>query len=500
MMSAAMATQTVSLGWLLEDLGQGPEACRVAGLTLDSRAVRPGDLFLAVAGERQHGLAYAAAAERAGAAAVAYDPSGAPEPAVDRVPCIPVAELGRHAGAIAARFYGEPARSLSISGVTGTDGKTTCAYLLAQCLEPRRGCGFIGTLGSGRPGALARGTLTSPDPVTLQAQLADFRGQGLRCVAMEVSSHALVQHRVDAVPFHAALFTNLGRDHLDYHVDQAAYRRAKRRLFEMASLRLAAINADDPAAEEMASAVPEGCRVIRFSLEREGDGEAGDWLGTRSLELHEAGCRLTVVGGGTSATLELPLVGRFNAANALGVLAMLTGLGVTARQAVKRLSQARPAPGRMEPYGGRQRPLVVIDYAHTPEALDQALAACRAHCRGKLICGFGCGGERDPGKRPMMGAAAERGSDRLIVTDDNPRGEPAQAITESIVAGLTEPARAVVEHDRGLAIRRAIAEAAPGDVVLIAGKGHERVQERAEGSVPFADAEHVGEALGEYRA
>ncbi|HEX9627145.1 MAG TPA: UDP-N-acetylmuramoyl-L-alanyl-D-glutamate--2,6-diaminopimelate ligase [Acidiferrobacterales bacterium] len=461
----------------------------IRGVSADSRVIEPGWLFLAAPGVRGDGRDHIVAAVARGAAAVAYEPAGR---RVDTegiaVPALPVAGLRERAGIIADRFFGAPSRRMFVVGVTGTNGKTTCTHLVAQALDaPDRRCGLIGTLGSGYPGALDPGLHTTPDPVSVHRLLAGFAAAGAHAVCMEVSSHALDQGRVQGVAFDVAVLTNLTRDHLDYHGSLDAYAAAKARLFDFPELKAAVINADDALGRELI-----GRLAGRLKLWRFGAGAAD----LRAVDIRPSpeGLELEVATPLGAVTLKSPLLGRFNADNLLAALAVLLEHGLALDQAVVRLARARPVAGRMERFGGAGAPLVVVDYAHTPDALAKALAALREHTRGRLICVFGCGGDRDRGKRPEMGRLAEQLADVVILTDDNPRHEDPQQIVADIAAGMQRTPSVV--RDRAHAIRLAIAEAGRGDSVLVAGKGHEDYQQVGAERRPFSDRQVVAQLLG----
>ncbi len=503
MNGAARPAAPVSLTWLLDGIAPiAPTPATISDLTLDSREARPGSLFLALRGRGSHGLAHAADAVGRGAGAVLWEPDGhsVPPALPASVYVAPVADLSRLAGRIADRYFQWPSSALTVFGITGTNGKTTCAYLLTQCLN-RLGmaAGYVGTLGWGRIGALEPLAHTTPDVVTVHRMLAALRASGVGDVAMEVSSHALDQDRVAGVRFAGAAFTNLSRDHLDYHGSMQEYGEAKARLFEFPGLRQIIINVGDPHGRAMAQRLAGSAPLIAVWV---GAGESG-WLAGRTLraaavETLPRGLAVTLDGTFGGATLRTRLLGRFNAENCLVVLACLAGRGVPLAQAVDALGGCAPPPGRMqlvEPKDDR-RALAVIDYAHTPDALAQALAALREHCPGRLWCVFGCGGDRDAGKRPLMGAAADEIADRIIVTDDNPRSEDPGRIVRDIVGGIA-PGRARVIHDRAQAIRAALEEAVAGDVVLIAGKGHEDYQIYGAERRAFSDLHEVERLLGE---
>ena len=464
----------------------------VAGLCADSRRIRPGEAFVALAGASTHGLEHAEQVLARGAAAVLHD-ADEPRPAGLRLPAgaIAVPALRSRLGELADRFHDAPSAALRVVGVTGTNGKTSTVQLLAQALE-RLGlpAGSIGTLGAGRVGRLVEGERTTPDVLSVHALLAGLRDDGAQAVAMEVSSHALAQGRVDGVRFEVAVFSNLTRDHLDYHGSMAAYGEAKARLFAWPGLRAGVLNIDDGFGRELAARWPGDAL---WTVSAAGDARAR--LRAEGLVLEAAGLRFELVEGDARAVVVSPLLGRFNADNLLAVAGALRAMGFDFDAVAAVLPTLLPVHGRMTRLGGGAAPLLLVDYAHTPDALAQALASLRGHVRGRLFCVFGCGGERDRGKRPLMAAAAEAGADRVIVTDDNPRGEDADAIVAAIVGGFHEPGRHSIIRDRRMAIRAALAEAGPGDVVLLAGKGHEPYQEIAGVRHAFDDVAEARAAL-----
>lgn len=493
---------SVSLMWLLDGIAAVPATeARVADLSIDSREVRPGGLFLALRGRRAHGLEFAAEAAARGASAVLWEPApGVAPPAFpEPVYAAPVPELGALVGRIADRFFQWPSAQVRVIGITGTNGKTTCAYLATQCLM-RLGerSAYIGTLGWGRLDALEMPTHTTPDAVSVHRMLAQLKAQGVRVVAMEVSSHALDQGRVDGVRFHTAAFTNLTRDHLDYHATMQAYGEAKERLFAMPDLMHMVINIGDDFGRELATR-----RAGRAPITAVWIGADGDrWLAERSLHapavsLGPHGIALDVDGSFGALHVTTKLLGRFNAENALVVLGCLVSLGVPLAEAGAALADCTAPPGRMEVIESATpgKPLAVIDYAHTPDALAKALAALREHCRGALWCVFGCGGDRDPGKRAMMGAVADDLADQIVVTDDNPRSENPEDIVRAITEGIRRH-RARVIHDRAAAIAAALEGAAGADVVLIAGKGHEDYQIYGAKRLRFSDRREALKILG----
>jgi UDP-N-acetylmuramoyl-L-alanyl-D-glutamate--2,6-diaminopimelate ligase len=507
-----MTTQArpVSLAWLVDGIvsldavrgaGADPAAVQVADLALDSREVLPGDLFFALAGRQRHGLEFAAEAAARGASAVLWEPAAgvsAPQLPATLV-CAPVVNLSQLLGRIADRFFQWPSQYLRICGFTGTNGKTTCAYLLAQCLQ-RLGspCAYIGTLGIGRIAALETATHTTPDVIRMHRTLAALRAQGIRDVTIEVSSHALDQGRVAGVRFFCAAFTNLTRDHLDYHESMEAYGAAKARLFALPELQHLVVNVGDAFGRGLAERHSGPVSITAVQVGSSGYG----WLGERSLRVTRVspdahGLSLVVDGSFGPLDLRSKLIGRFNAENLVVVLACLVAFGIAASDAAEALGACTAAPGRMEAIASKDgaKPLVVIDYAHTPDALAKALGALREHCGGALWCVFGCGGDRDSGKRALMGAIADELADRIIVTDDNPRSENPAAITAAIASGIkSHPIRII--HDRGEAIGAALAAAAALDVVLIAGKGHEDYQIYGDRRRAFSDRSEAMRHLG----
>ncbi len=477
-------TRGMLLGELLPELEGLSADLAITGLVQDSREVTPGDAFVAIAGFGAHGLNFVDAARAAGAAAVLYEP---PAPADLPAPAdaIPVVGLRARMGTMADSFHDHPSAAMATVGVTGTNGKTSTVQLLAQAWTLRgQKAGTVGTLGSGVYPKIVPTGFTTPLVLRMHALLAELRDEGASAVAMEVSSHALDQGRVDGVHFDVAVFTNLTRDHLDYHGDMARYGAAKARLFDWPGLRAAAVNLDDAFGRELFAAVGGKVRALGFSSR----GAAGASVRAEELMLDGSGIRFLLQAGGQAHPVRSSLLGRFNVDNLLGVATTLFAMGMAPALIADTLSQLLPVDGRMNRIDGDcKAPLVVVDYAHTPDALEQALASLRAHTRGRLFCVFGCGGERDTGKRPQMAAIAERLADCVIVTDDNPRNENGDVIVADIMAGFNEPARVVVQRDRTAAIAQAITQADINDVVLIAGKGHEPYQEINGVRHPFDD-------------
>lgn len=466
----------------------------VSRLVADSRRVVEGDVFVALAGATTHGLRHAADVLAKGAAVILHDGEAPTDVVMDAAVAaraIAVPNLRAALGGLADRVAGSPSADLRVVGVTGTNGKTSTVQLIAQALE-RLGtpAGTIGTLGAGRVGRIVEGERTTPDVISVHALLGRLRDEGARAVAMEVSSHALDQGRVDGVRFEVAVFSNLTRDHLDYHGTMAAYGDAKAKLFAWPTLQGTVVNVDDDFGRTLAARLPE---AFRWTVSANGDPAAR--LRAEGLALTADGLRFTLVEGEARATIDSPLLGRFNADNLLAVAGALRALGVAFDAVASVLPVLQPVHGRMTRLGGGVKPLVVVDYAHTPDALQQALVSLRGHVHGALACVFGCGGERDRGKRPEMAAIAEAHADRVTVTDDNPRGEDGDAIVTDILAGFRDPSRHAVVRDRRAAIRAAVTAARPGDVVLLAGKGHEPYQEIAGVKHAFDDVAEARAAL-----
>lgn len=477
----------------LLDLTLDYPSVEISGLCADSRQVKLGDLFIAHAGAPEFRPRFIQQAISRGAVAVLQETQAdQPQLALQRnVPIFSIPNLKAQVGSIAARFYGNPTGSLQVIGVTGTNGKTSCSQFIARALQHTGSlCGVIGTLGYGFPGTMHPSFLTTPDAITLQRLLAELKQQGANSIAMEVSSHGLVQHRVAGVQFDIAVFTNLTRDHLDYHGDMEQYGQAKRQLFLNPGLRAAVINADDAFGLQLLEEF--STKLSCFAYTTQGIiAPHADTISATNIKLSNQGFSGHITTPWGSGMLKSSLLGRFNLSNLLAVLATLGIMQVPFTDILQYLSSLSTIPGRMQPFGGAKQPLVVVDYSHTPDSLEKALIALREHCSGTLWCVFGCGGNRDSGKRPLMGQIAERYSDQLIITADNPRFEDQQRITDDIVSGLLCPWAAEIEHDRQTAIAYAINSAQVGDIVLVAGKGHECYQQMGAEKLPFNDAEQV---------
>jgi UDP-N-acetylmuramoyl-L-alanyl-D-glutamate--2,6-diaminopimelate ligase len=496
-MPAEQLTSAPTLADLLHGFVDAP-AIPVAGIASDSRLLAEGYLFLACQGIASHGVDYLEEALSAGVIAIAFDASTAELPTNVGVPVIAVEDLAGKLGEVANRFYDHPSQELKVIGVTGTNGKTTVAWLIAQCeMLLGESCGYLGTLGYG-VGELAGGEgMTTPAAVELHGRLAEFVERRATCAAIEVSSHALSQRRVDGVRFEAALFTNLSRDHLDYHADMEQYFDSKASLFLDADVRSRIVNIDSEWGSELAARCGAEAIIVSTQPDRTKDREAEfrRYLFVRSVVTNERGSEFSFASTWGDGAVSLPLPGDFNVENAALVLTLLLGQGVDPEQACAALSRVSAPPGRLQ-RASSDGVATYIDYAHTPGAVQSALQALRAHCKGELWCVFGCGGERDAGKRPLMASAAEEFADHVVVTSDNPRNEAPQSIIDAIVAGLRQPESATVIEDRATAIAWAIGRAATDDVVLIAGKGHEAYQQVGEKTLPFSDLLVARAALG----
>ncbi|MDO9007552.1 MAG: UDP-N-acetylmuramoyl-L-alanyl-D-glutamate--2,6-diaminopimelate ligase [Thiobacillus sp.] len=472
-----------SVTHILKRLGIAPTE-----LVNDSRKAAPGVVFAAYPGESRDGRDFIAQAVAQRVDGVLWEADHFQwDPALP-TPNAGVPDLKTRIGEIAAHIYGEPSRALHMVGITGTNGKTSVAHWLAQAfVRLDRKTAIVGTAGNGFPGALTPTLNTTPDAIELQQRLAYYRQQGATACAMEVSSHGLVQGRVNGTSFNVAVLTNLSRDHLDYHGDMDSYAAAKAQLFSWPGLDTVVLNLDDAFGQRLEQSI-RSARVAGYGFQR------GAVVG-ENLRLSQNGLQLHVRTDWGNADLAAPLLGRFNAANLLAVLTTLLVSDVKLEDACQALAHIQPPPGRMQTLGGGAHPLVVVDYAHTPDALEKVLATLREIVSGgRLICVFGCGGNRDSGKRPLMGHAAAEGADEVWVTSDNPRNEDPRHIIDAILAGVTGKPR--VEPDRARAIFEAIGGAHQGDVVLIAGKGHEDYQEIAGERHPFSDVIVAKKALG----
>jgi UDP-N-acetylmuramoyl-L-alanyl-D-glutamate--2,6-diaminopimelate ligase len=458
----------------------------VTGVTHDSRAVVPGDVYAALPGSKAHGADFAAQAAANGAVAMVSDRAS------DLLPTYVVAEPRKDLGGLARFVYGDPSAAMDVIGVTGTNGKTTTAYLLeAGFAAAGRATGLVGTVETRVAGETVPSAHTTPEAPDLQALLAVMRERGVTGVGMEVSSHGLALGRVDGTTFAAAVFTNLSQDHLDFHPSMEAYFKAKASLFTPERSKVAVVNVDDPYGRRLLDMT----RLPLVTTSARGD-RLADWQ-AHDVALGPEGVTFRVAAAGVDATVRLRLPAAYNVANALGALAALVSVGVDAAAAVAGVEALPGVPGRLERVGPEGLPFhAYVDYAHSPDSVTSVLEALRPLTSGRLIVVLGCGGDRDQAKRPLMGAAAARGADLVVATSDNPRSEDPLAILDAMVEGLRDAGTPyVVEPDRAAAIRLAVAEAKPGDVVLVAGKGHEQGQTFGDVTVPFDDRVVLAEAL-----
>ncbi len=450
--------------------------CPVTGLSLDSRAVQPGNVFFALPGTKTDGEIYIKSAIQNGAIAVLKDAElRSFEILEGKIPCLSLPNLSQEVGEIAARFYNYPSRKMRIIGVTGTNGKTSVTHVIAYLLDNYTRCGLIGTLGYGIYGALQAGSHTTPDAIHLQALLAQLQTE---YAVMEVSSHALTQGRVNGINFEIAVLTNLSRDHLDYHQTMKAYAEAKRKLFKM-PLKRAVINIDDTFGQSLLAP-----HAITYSLHNK---NADVYANIRTYD--KLGCQIDIFTPWGKGELYSPWFGEFNVSNVIAALTVLLSMGFSLSKLLSQLTHLPAVPGRMERFGQEHQATIIIDYAHTPDALEKTLLALRKHLKGNLWCVFGCGGDRDRGKRHLMGKVAQAFADKVILTDDNPRYESSQAIIDDILQGCPKPDSVI--PDRKQAIHYALQNALIGDFILIAGKGHEDYQQIGDQRFPFSDRDLV---------
>lgn len=502
MMPAKQAPYTVSLNALLNGLAVVDADIAVAAPSVDARKVASGGLFLAVPGQISHGLNFAQQAIERGASVIVYDPAFKGDALAkalaekSSMKLIALPELNRHVSEIAARYFARPSANMSVVGITGTNGKTSVSHFLAQALTKTDGdCGVIGTLGWGLLHQLNETVNTTPDAVSVQQQLSLMLGDNIQSVAMEVSSHGLDQGRVNAVDFKGAVFTNLSHDHLDYHQTLEAYGQAKLALFKTPSLAFVVLNRDDAFSQTIIDALSPAVNALFFT--RLATQQKSTFV-ISSEKQTAKGLSFDVAYDGQFAHIESPLFGSFNIDNLTATLATLVGMGWSFENAVLNVQRIQSVAGRMEKIALLPScPSVVVDYAHTPDALVLALSSLREHCAGQLTVVFGCGGNRDEAKRAVMGRVALEGADSVVITNDNPRYESAQKIVEQITAGMNETDNVRVVLDREQAIQQAIATAAENDIVLVAGKGHEDYQQIGDERIPFSDVACVKASLKE---
>lgn len=473
----------------------------IHGLASDSRKVTKGDAFLAYRGLHVDGRDFIEDAIAKGAAAIIFETQDAkPVATQPDIPFIAVHDLQHRLGGIAAQFYGCPSQSMRLIGITGTNGKTTVAQFVAQALSDYKiACGVMGTLGNGFMPHLNKTTHTTLDPIHFQQTLASLRDQGAQAVASEVSSHALDQGRVQGAYFDTAVLTQLSRDHLDYHGDMQRYAHTKELLFQQLGLRYGVVNLDDELGRKIATRYRNKFNVVGYATVNKNINDMPVIVATKITPTAQ-GFAVTVKSPWGDGQFTTPLLGRFNISNLLAVAAVLLNtFALPFAEVLCSLSKLHSIKGRMQRYGNQQQPQVIVDYAHTPDALQKALSALREHCVGKLYCVFGCGGDRDQGKRPAMAAIAERYADYLVMTNDNPRNETPGKIIKDMQAGLTRLGIAKIELDRAAAIRYAVQTAGVDDIVLIAGKGHETTQTIGAKVLPFDDGKVVVQTLAKYK-
>ncbi|WP_342219578.1 UDP-N-acetylmuramoyl-L-alanyl-D-glutamate--2,6-diaminopimelate ligase [Rickettsiella endosymbiont of Miltochrista miniata] len=472
----------------------------IKGLCQDSRRLQTGDLFFAYPGLGSDGRHFIPEAIAKGAAAILFEPDGGDsiDLTTTSIPLLPIRHLTAQLGPIAARFYDYPSRYMPVLGITGTNGKTSCTHFLADSLQQlQKPCGVVGTLGNGFYGDLNPGQLTTPDAIELQQLLADFRDKQAQAVVMEVSSHRLAQQRLNGTEFSVAAFTNLTRDHLDYHGSMEAYAQAKRSFFDLPGVQQAILNADDPYAQQWLTELAQQLPVYAYSLHK----PKAAWshiphITVKKFNFNQQGLSAEIDTPWGEVFIENPfLMGRFNLSNLLLVLTLLKSLHFSLAEISQVISKLKGVKGRMQAFHTPGKPLVVVDYAHTPDALQQVLRALRPHCKGDLYCVFGCGGDRDKGKRPIMAKIAEQEADCIILTNDNPRYEDPLQILQDIQQGFTDKKSVYREPDRRAAIAYALATAQPSDVILVAGKGHEAYQLIKGIKYPFDDAGEVQHLL-----
>lgn len=501
---------TWSLNDLLSDwVGDTLSNTPVSGVSLDSRLVKRGDLYLAVDGAVTHGMRFAEAAVAAGAVAVAMQTEATDEFAdiaqsltESGIPVVAINNLTAHCADIAARFYGNPDQSITLIAVTGTDGKTSVCRFIAQAYDGiGKCCGYIGTLGWGLGEQLENTELTTPDVVSLRRMLASLRDQGAEIVALEASSHGLSEQRLKGLAIDVAVLTNFGRDHLDYHQSIEHYKASKASLFSWPELSAMVLNENDLLGKELLESAT-SARQIAYRTQNIGEDSSqtpahlddGFSLLACDITADDSGLSFILKECEEAERISTSLIGQFNVDNLLACYASLRACGVAANEARHGLSLVKPVAGRMERFGGKGLPTVVVDYSHTPQALSVAIESIRVHCRGSLWVVFGCGGDRDPGKRAQMAQAAEK-ADRVVLTDDNPRTESSEDIIAAAMKGFERPDEVIVIADRSTAIKHAVAHAEPHDLVLVAGKGHEDYQIIGTKRYPFSDRAEVIAAL-----
>ena len=472
----------------------------IIGLALDSRDIIKGYVFIALAGSKQHGMAYIDQAINNGACAIIYDPAGIESTLVEdssQIPMIAINGLAVKLGHIAARFYGNPSELMTVIGITGTNGKTSCSQFLSQILDDSS---VIGTLGWGEWSNLQKTINTTPDALEMQRILAELLKANKKAVAIEVSSHGLDQGRINGVAIKGAIYTNISRDHLDYHGTMDAYIQAKLLLLKSVGLAFVVVNLDDVFSDQIVAAVPEKVEIWGFSVKGKTRSNCTNIIAENILTT-DNGIEFELYCHGNKHRIKAPIYGHFNVENILTVFTTMLAMGVAEAEAIKRLEFIRPIPGRMERLGDERSPLIFVDYAHTPDALDKVLSSIKKHCTQALWVVFGCGGDRDKGKRSQMGQIATQWADHVIITDDNPRYENALDIVNDILKGCQDIGNSTISsnveviQDRALAIQSVLARAAAKDCIVVAGKGHELYQEVNGVRLNFSDSQVISDAL-----
>lgn len=503
MMPAANANPGMLMSVLMNGVADVlPEDDREIGsIQIDSRLIGESDLFVAMPGTISHGISYLAEVVDAGASCVVFDKEAGVEfqdllnKYQEQVVLISVNSINEVAGIIIDRFYDHPSCQMQVVGITGTDGKTSVSRFIAQVMNDDMKSAVIGTTGNGLWGDIKEAAHTTPDVLSLHQLMLNLKDHGAELVSMEVSSHGIDQQRIAGVEIETAVLTNVSRDHLDYHGSEENYRQVKKQLFRQKSVKNIVLNLDDVTGSELREELESEKNVWGYSLNNSSHGLKNS-VYVESLDVEGDGYRLDVVTPAGKADLYVPLLGRFNVSNVLSVLCVMLINKIELKTAVKKIAGLKTAPGRMEVFSAKAKPSVVVDYAHTPKALELALLAVSEHCTGKLWCVFGCGGDRDTGKRPLMGMVAERLSSRVILTNDNPRSEKGSVIIEQILSGFNNQKNVDVITDRHEAIQYACENAAADDVVLLAGKGHEEFQIIGTNKKSFSDRREVRRILG----
>jgi len=503
MMPAVKANSGMLLSVLMDGIANvvTEDDREITSIQIDSRLVAAADMFIAMPGTVSHGLSYLSAVVEAGASCVIFDKEAEAgfsellKKYQEQVVLIEVDSVLDVAGVVIDRFYDKPSSKMQVVGITGTDGKTSVSRFIAQLLNDDMKSAVIGTTGNGLWGDVKETTHTTPDVLSLHKLMAELKDHKAALVSMEVSSHGIDQQRIGGVEIDTAVLTNVSRDHLDYHGSEENYRQVKKQLFRQKSVKNIVLNLDDATGVELLEELESEKNVWGYSLNSSSHGLKNS-VYVESLDVEGDGYTVVVVTPAGKADLYVPLLGRFNVSNVLSALCVMLINNVELKIAIERIAALKTAPGRMELFSAKKMPSVVVDYAHTPKALEMALLAVSEHCAGKLWCVFGCGGDRDIGKRSLMGMVAERLSDFVILTNDNPRSEKSSSIIDQILSGFNSQKNIDVITDRSEAIQYVCKHAAVGDVVLLAGKGHEEFQIVGNNKIPFSDRREVRKYIG----